>query len=105
MAQIIREFYCFTRPKIITRLIAYCVQPGSTKVHCLQVRVIPIKVSIEGMHGRRSEIKLYQHDPTQQGHYTSINSKYGILNVIIVNEKFAVRITDIISPDNRFEAL
>ncbi len=25
--------------------------------------------------------------------------------VIIVNEKFAVRITDIISPDNRFEAL
>ena len=25
--------------------------------------------------------------------------------VIVVNEKFAVRITDIISPDNRFEAL
>ena len=25
--------------------------------------------------------------------------------VIIVNEKFAVRITDIISPDNRFDAL
>ena len=25
--------------------------------------------------------------------------------VIIVNEKFAVKITDIISPDNRFDAL
>ena len=25
--------------------------------------------------------------------------------VVVVNEKFAVRITDIISPDNRFEAL
>jgi hypothetical protein len=25
--------------------------------------------------------------------------------VIVVNEKFAVRITDIISPDNRFAAL